>query len=425
MKTSDIELLAPAGSFESLQAAINAGCDAVYFGIGNLNMRAKAALNFELDDLPEIRRRCSKANIRCFVVVNTLLYENDMTLMRRIIDAARENGMDGVFLADMASIMYANSIGIETHISTQLSISNYETVKFWSRYSDRVVLARELNLQMIKAIHEQIVVNDLRGPKGNLMEIEIFAHGALCVAISGRCGMSLYSYNSSANRGACKQNCRKAYKVTDLETGKELVIDNEYVMSPKDICTIHFLDQLIDTGVKVLKIEGRGRSPDYVDRVIRCYREALDSLEENTYTEEKINDWRQQLGTVYHRGMSDGYYLGRPLGEWSGTYGSKATQEKHFVGRIQKYYPKSQVAELLTEALEISEGDEFVITGANTGVVRGSISELRLDERGQIKSAARKQIVTFPLKDRVRKNDKLYILKKRVAEQQPKITIES
>lgn len=419
MKVENIELLAPAGSFESLQAAIQAGADAVYFGIGNLNMRARAAINFTFEDLAEIRKRTGEKNVKAYVAINTILYEHDMGMMRKIVDAVKEHDLDGIFAADVAVMNYAKELGVEIHISTQLSISNYETVKFWAQYADRVVLSRELNLDMIKNIHEQILAEKLTGPKGELMEIEIFAHGALCIAISGRCYMSLYTYNSSANRGACKQNCRKAYKVTDVETGKELIIDNEYVMSPKDICTISFLDQVLNAGVKVLKLEGRGRSADYVERVVRCYREAIESIEDKSYGPKKIKKWMELLGTVYNRGMSDGYYLGKPLGEWAATYGSKATQEKKYVGRLQKYFPKAKVAELLTEALEIEEGDEYVITGPSTGVLRGKFEQLRTDEDGFVKSVQKKRITTFPLSERVRKNDKLYILKKRTKDQEP------
>jgi len=419
MSQYQAELLAPAGSFESLQAAINAGASEVYFGIGNLNMRARAAANFELSDLKEIRKICSKNNIRCFVALNTILYDHDLKMMKKVIDEIKTQQIDGVIVADIAAIEYAHHQGVEVHISTQLSISNYETVKYWAKYADRVVLARELNLLMIKNICDQIKANDLRGPKGNLIEVEIFAHGALCVSISGRCGMSLYQYNSSANRGACKQVCRKAYKVSDVETGKALVVDNEYVMSPKDICTIGFLDQLLATGATVLKIEGRGRPADYVEKVIHNYREALDSLEDGSFGEKKIKNWQKELGTVFNRGMSDGYYLGKKLGEWSGVYGSKATQEKQYVGKVLKYYPKIKVAEIITEALEVDKGDEFVITGENTGVVRGNFEELRTDEDGFVENVQKKKIVTFPLKERVRKNDKLYILKKRSSQQVP------
>jgi putative protease len=414
-----LELLAPAGSFESLTAALKAGADAVYFGIGNLNMRSRSAINFEFEDLPEIRKRCDKYGAKAFVALNTILYDHDANLMRKVIDAIKENNIDGVFAADMAAILYAEKVGVEIHISTQLSISNYETAKHWAQYADRIVLSRELNLNMIKDIHDRLRKEDVRGPKGNPLEIEIFAHGALCVAISGRCSMSLYTHNSSANRGACKQNCRKAYKVSDVETGDELIIDNQYVMSPKDICTIEFLDQVIESGVNVFKIEGRGRSADYVEKVIRSYREAIDAYQEGTYSQEKVEQWMKDLESVYHRGMSDGYYLGKKQGEWSGSYGSQATEEKKYVGRLQKYYPKAKIAELLTEAWEISKGDEFVITGPATGVVRGSFSELRTDEDGVMDSVQKKRIVTFPLEERVRKNDKLYILKSREAEQQP------
>ena len=417
MSNSKVKLLAPAGSYESLQAAIQAGADEVYFGIEGLNMRAGAAVNFKLEDLPEIRKICKNNKVKSYVAINTVLYEQDLNLVRKIIDSVKINQIDGIFAADIAAIEYARSIGVEVHISTQLSVSNYETVKYWSKYADRIVLARELNLKQIEFICDQIKKEKLKGPKRKLIEIEIFAHGALCISISGRCGMSLYHYNASANRGVCKQPCRKAYKVTDIESGKEQVIDNEFVMSPKDICTISFMDQILNAGVNVIKIEGRGRQADYVERVTRCYREAIDSVKNGTYTKPRINNWMEKLGTVFNRGMSDGYYLGKSMGEWSASYGSKATQEKHYVGRVQKYYPRKKIAEIKTEALEISKGEEFVIQGKNTGVVRGTFSELRTDEEGFITNVPRKRIVTFPLSTRVRKNDQLYVLRKRGKEQ--------
>jgi len=396
-----------------------AGCDAVYFGVGYLNMRAKSAANFDLQDLEEVKSICKKNKIKCYLAINTLLYDHDIQVMKKLIDAVKEHNVDGIIASDIAVITYAREQGVEVHISTQLSISNYEAVKYWAQYADRVVLARELNLKMVKEIHDRIIEEQLRGPKGNLIEIELFAHGALCIAQSGRCTMSLYQYNASANRGACKQVCRKAYKVRDVESNKELIIENEYVMSPKDICTINFLDQVLEAGVVVLKIEGRGRPADYVERVVRCYREALGSLKEGNYTEKKIKAWMKKLGTVFNRGMSDGYYLGKSLGEWSAVYGSKATEERHYVGRIMKYFPKAKIAEILNEALEVEKGDKFVITGPSTGVVRGTFEELRTDEEGFINHVQKKRMVTFPLAKRVRKNDKLYILKKRTKHQVP------
>lgn len=403
------EILSPAGTYESLSAAINAGCDAVYFGVTQLNMRAASLNNFTLQDLKKIADICHKANVRCYLTINTILYEHDMNLTKMIIKAVKENGVDAIIVSDMAAVMFARELGVECHLSTQMSISNIETIKFYSSVSDRIVLARELNLQMIKNICEGIVAQDIRGPKGNLIEIETFVHGAMCVAVSGRCGMSLFTDNSSANRGACKQNCRRSYKVTD-ENGNELVIDNNFVMSPEDLCTIGLLDKIVETGVKVLKIEGRGRSPEYVDTVTRCYREAVDAVSDGTYSQEKIDDWYHRLEKVYNRGLGTGFYMGKQMKEWSKAYGSKATEEKSYVGEVVKYYAKAGVAEIEIFADPINEDEEYFIIGPTTGVLRGNAKGMMKDD-GILQSVSKGDVITLKVDARVREHDKFYVIR--------------
>jgi putative protease len=330
----NVELLAPAGSYESLMAAIDNGADAVYFGVGQINMRSVSAANFDLNDLEKIAKICQKHKIKSYLTINTVLYDGDLSMMRRLVDAAKANKISAVIVSDMAAVQYAHSVGMPLHISTQLSVSNVESVKFFSQYAEQIVLARELNLEMIAKISQEIKNQKITNPKGKLIPIEAFAHGALCIAVSGRCSMSLFNENSSANRGACRQTCRHKYKVTDLETNKEMILDNEFVMSPKDICTIGFLKDFLAAGITSLKIEGRGRSPEYVATVIRCYREAIDSINNNAYTLEKALAWEKELGTVFNRGMSDGYYLGKPLQEWSATANSQASEKKYFAGVV-------------------------------------------------------------------------------------------
>ena len=404
----ETELLAPAGCYPSLQAGISAGADAVYFGLAQLNMRARSRRSFGLEDLPEIMDRCREGGVKACLTLNTLLYDHDIKLVYNLLEAAAENKVDAIIASDMACIMRARELGLEVHLSTQLSVSNYESFKFYSQFCDRIVLARELNLKMIGKLYEQIVAEDLRGPNGRLAEIEAFAHGALCIAVSGRCGMSQYTDNASANRGACIQNCRKEYDVVDKETGKKLTIDNNFVMSPNDISTIDFLDQLLQSGIKVLKIEGRGRSPEYVHTVITAYRRAIDAVHAGTYNQEFVEELLEDLKSVYNRGLSDGYYLGREQG-WSGHYGSKATKQKIQVGKVSHFYNKLSVAEI-TSTGKVNVGDEYVIIGDTTGVVDGKIEEMRLDE-GVIHSAKPKDIFSIRVSKKVRKNDKIYLMK--------------
>lgn len=407
------ELLAPAGSFESLRAAVKAGCDAVYFGISDFNMRSSASVNFTIEDLPEVTKFCKENNVKTYLTVNTILYNEDLAKMREIIDAAKEAGINAIIIADVASMLYARKIGMEVHVSTQLSISNLESLKFYSHYADRVILARELNLSQIKEISEQIKKLKIKGPKGNLIKIEAFAHGALCVAVSGRCAMSLYSVNTSANKGKCIQNCRRAYKVTDTETGLEMRVDNNYVFSSADLCTIGMLPELIEAGVNSLKIEGRGRPADYVFTVIKAYREALDSIKNGTYTDKKIIKWNENLKTVFNRGLSPGLYMGIDFVKWSGIYGSKATKEKILIGIVEKYYPKINVAQVLIQAGNIIKtGEQFLITGQSTGLVKCKLDKFMVEDK-EVNTAKQGDVVTFEVSERVRKGDKFFVFRDR------------
>ncbi len=412
-KKYKVELLAPAGSYEALQAAIDNGADAVYFGVGHINMRSVAAANFDLDDLKKISKICQKAKIKSYLTVNTVLYDSDLMMMKKIIAAAKKNKVSAVIVSDMAAVQYADSIDMPLHISTQLSVSNIESIKFYAKFADQIVLARELTLVMIKNITEAIKKEKIKNKQGKLIPIEAFAHGALCIGISGRCYMSLYSENMSANRGACRQMCRRKYRVSDTETGQEMVIDNEFVMSPKDICTIGFLKDFLEAGIYSLKIEGRGRSPEYVARVIKSYREAIDSINDGSYTLDKINKWEKKLKTVFNRGISDGYYLGKPTHEWSASGNSQATEEKFFAGAVTHYFSKSKIAEIQLQAHDVSIGDNFSITGPKTGVLFGQIKSLRLADESEAKKADSKQLITIAVDKAVRKNDKLYIIKTR------------
>lgn len=412
MKTP--EIMAPVGSFEALGAAIDAGCDSVYFGVQQLNMRTRSAHNFTLEELVEVAERCKAAGIRSYVTLNVLLYEHDMATMRRIIDTAKKAGINAVIVQDMAAIQYAHEIGMPIQASTQLSISNFESVKFYANFADTVVLARELDLPMMKRICDGIEREQVRGPSGQLVKIEVFAHGALCIAQSGRCHMSLLQNNTSAQRGACLQECRKKYRIIDDETGKEMMVDNQYVMSPKDLCTLPFLDKLIQAGVSVLKIEGRGRSPIYVSTVVGVYRAAADAVVAGTFTPKKVDAWMRELETVYNRGFTDGYYLGRKLPEWSGDPGNHATEERVFVGNVVHYYPRVGVAEVNIQAHELSCGDKYAIMGKTTGVLQGCVQEMKLDET-YIEVSPKGQIITLPVQRAVRRNDKLYLLRKRPA----------
>ena len=407
--TGRIELMAPAGNFESLQAALDNGCDSVYFGVEQLNMRARATMNFTLEDLPEIARRCQEKNVRTYLTLNTIIYDHDLSIVKTLLNKAKEANITAVIAADQAVIMTARSIGMEVHISTQVNVTNIETVKFYALFADTIVLSRELSLRQVKKITEQIEKEQIKGPSGNLVEIEIFGHGALCMAVSGKCYLSLHSHNSSANRGACKQNCRKKYTVIDQESGFEIEIDNEYMMSPKDLCTIDFLDQVIDSGIKVLKIEGRGRAPEYVATVIKTYREAIDAYYEETFSQEKIAQWMDTLNTVYNRGFWCGYYLGQKLGEWSKDPGSNATQKKVYVGKGMHYFPKSSVAEFKIEAYDVKIGDKILITGPSTGVQELVLEDMMVND-SKLEKATKGDSLTLKVPFRVRLSDKMYKL---------------
>ncbi|WP_273086929.1 peptidase U32 family protein [Capnocytophaga gingivalis] len=405
--TGKIELMAPAGSFESLQAALDNGADSVYFGVEQLNMRARSSINFTLDDLDEIARRCKEKNVRTYLTLNTIIYDHDLSIIKTLLDRAKQAHITAVIAMDQAVIAYARQIGMEVHISTQINITNIETVKFYALFADTMVMSRELSLRQIKKICEQIEREQVKGPSGNLVEVEIFGHGALCMAVSGKCYLSLHSHNSSANRGACKQNCRKKYTVIDQESGFEIELDNEYMMSPKDLCTLDFLDQVIDTGAKVLKIEGRGRAPEYVATVIRTYREAIDAYYEGTYTKEKVDKWMEALATVYNRGFWGGYYLGQKLGEWSGVPGSQATQKKVYIGKAMHFFPKTNISEFKIEAFDIKRGDKLLITGPTTGVQELILEDMYVND--QLSESAKKgDSCTFRTEFRTRPSDKLY-----------------
>ena len=402
-----IELMAPAGNFESLQAALDNGADSIYFGVEQLNMRARATINFTMEDLKEIAKRCNAKNVRTYLTLNTIIYDHDISVVKTLLNKAKEAGITAVIASDQAVIASARAIGIEVHISTQLNVTNVETVKFYSLFADTIVLSRELSLRQVKKITEQIDKEQIKGPSGNLVEIEIFGHGALCMAVSGKCYLSLHSHNSSANRGACKQNCRKKYTVIDQESSFEIEIDNEYLMSPKDLCTLDFLDQVIDSGIKVLKLEGRGRAPEYVAMVTKTYRDAIDSYYDDTFTKEKIDQWMEDLSTVYNRGFWSGYYLGQKLGEWSTNPGSNATQKKVYVGKGVHFFPKSNIAEFKIEAYDIKIGDKIMITGPTTGVQELVIEDMMVNDL-KLEKASKGDSCTIKLPFRVRNSDKLY-----------------
>jgi putative protease len=402
-----IELMAPAGNFESLQAALDNGADSVYFGVEQLNMRARASINFTLEDLTDISKRCSEKGVRTYLTLNTIIYDHDLTIVKTLIRKAKKANITAVIAMDQAVISIARQAEMEVHISTQINITNIETLKFYAAFADTIVLSRELSLRQVKKITEQIEKDQVKGPSGRLVEIEIFGHGALCMAVSGKCYMSLHSYNSSANRGACKQNCRKKYTVIDQETGFEMELDNEYIMSPKDLCTIDFLDQVADAGIKVLKIEGRGRAPEYVAKVIKSYRDAIDSLAQGTYDKERVIGWMQELEKVYNRGFWNGYYLGQKLGEWSKGSGSHATQKKVYIGKGMHFFPKASIGEFKMEAFDLKIGDTILITGPTTGAKELEITEMFVnDEKGE--NATRGDSITIPLDFRIRPSDKLY-----------------
>ncbi|MFP5470404.1 MAG: U32 family peptidase [Bacteroidia bacterium] len=407
MEKRKIELMAPAGGFDAMQAALDNGADSVYFGVDQLNMRARATMNFTLGDLPEIAERCGKYGANTYLTLNTIIYDHDLSLIKTVIQKVKEASITAVIASDQAVIGLARSQGVEVHISTQLNVTNLETVRFYSYFADVMVLSRELSLQQIKAICDGVKKENICGPSGKLVEIEVFAHGALCMAVSGKCYLSLHNQNSSANRGACVQNCRRKYKVIDLEDNVELEIDNEYIMSPKDLCTINFLDELIDAGVSVLKIEGRGRAPEYVATTIKCYREAIDAVQEGTYTKEKIDDWMSRLETVYNRGFWGGYYLGQELGEWTNQAGSSATQKKIYIGKGLHYYSKAGIGEFKIESHDLKKGDKILITGPTTGVIESTIDSIRINDV-EVEQAGKGDEVTFAVEKMIRQSDKLY-----------------
>jgi putative protease len=407
-KTNKMELMAPAGSWEALQAAIDNGADSIYFGVEQLNMRAVSSINFELDELKDIVKKCEENGVRSYLTLNTIVYDHDLLIAKNLIKAAKEAGVTAVIVADQAVMFMAKEAGLEVHISTQINITNVETLKFYAAFADTMVLSRELSLRQVKHITDQIKKQQIKGPSGRLVEVEIFGHGALCMAISGKCHMSLHTYNSSANRGACKQNCRKPYLVIDKESGIELEIDNEYIMSPKDLMTLDFLDQVKEAGVSVLKIEGRGRAPEYVATTVKAYREAIDSLYDGSFTPDRIEKWVEKLATVYNRGFWDGYYLGKKLGEWT-TPGSHATQKKIYIGKGWHYYPKAKVAEFKVEAFDLKTGDKILITGPTTGVVEMDIIEMYVNDAPGT-SAKKGDIVSIKIDKKIRPADKLYKL---------------
>lgn len=400
--------MAPVGSRESLAAAIQAGADSIYFGIENLNMRARSASVFTIDDLKDIARTCNEHGMKSYLTVNTIIYDQDIALMRTIVDAAHAAGISAIIAADVAVMTYARSIGQEVHLSTQLNISNVEALRFYAQFADVVVLARELNLEQVAEIHKAIVDENICGPSGQPVRIEMFCHGALCMAVSGKCYLSLHQMNHSANRGACMQVCRRSYIVRDKETDAELEIDNQYIMSPKDLKTIHFLNKMMDAGVRVFKIEGRARGPEYVRTVVECYREAIQAYLEGTFTDEKVEDWNRRLATVFNRGFWDGYYLGQRLGEWTHHYGSAATERKIYVGKGVKYFPNIGVAEFLVEAAELNVGDKLLVTGPTTGALFLTADEMRVDLK-PVNTVHKRE--HFSIKcDRIRPSDKLYKL---------------
>lgn len=403
-----MELMAPAGNFESLQAALDNGADSVYFGVEQLNMRARASINFTLDDLEEIQSRCDALGVRTYLTLNTIVYDHDLSIVKTLIKRAKEANITAVIAMDQAVIAMARQEGMEVHISTQINVTNIETVKFYAMFADTMVLSRELSLRQVKSITDLIEKEQIKGPSGNLVEIEIFGHGALCMAVSGKCYMSLHGHNSSANRGACKQNCRKKYTVIDQESGIEMELDNEYIMSPKDLCTIDFLDEIVDAGVKVLKIEGRGRAPEYVAKVIKYYREAIDAIEAGTYSKEEAqNVWMTELKKVYNRGFWSGYYLGQKLGEWSKGPGSHATQKKVYIGKGMHYFPKSNIGEFKIEAYDLKVGDQILVTGPTTGAQEMEVTEMMVNDL-KSENATKGDSVTIPLDFRIRLSDKLY-----------------
>ncbi|MEZ7763326.1 U32 family peptidase [Prevotella nigrescens] len=409
MDIQEYEIMAPVGSRESLAAAIQAGAGSIYFGIGQLNMRSHSANHFTIEDLKEIAETCNERGIKTYLTVNTVIYGEDINAMREIIDAAKAANITAVIVSDVAVMVYCRQVGMEVHLSTQLNISNIEALKFYAQFADVAVLARELNMEQVAEIYRQIEEQDIRGPRGELVRIEMFCHGAFCMAISGKCYMSLHDSNRSANRGQCTQICRRSYTVTDNETGNQLEIDNKYIMSPKDLKTIRFIDKMMKAGVRVFKIEGRARGPEYVYEVVTCYKEAIQSVLDGTYTEEKKDKWDERLSTVFNRGFWDGYYQGQRLGEWTKNYGNKATEKKVLVGKVMKYFSKLGVAEIAVEASEIEKEQKMLITGPTTGILKFDASEIRYDLK-PVEKAEKGWRVSVPVPDKVRPNDKVYKL---------------
>ena len=409
--SNEFEIMAPVGSREALAAAIHAGADSVYFGIGRLNMRSHSANHFTIDDLKEIAGTCKAQGIKTYLTVNTVIYGEDIETMHKIVDAARAAGITAVIASDVAVMMYCRQAGVEVHLSTQLNISNIDALKFYAQFADVAVLARELNMNQVKEIHRQILEQNICGPKGQPVRIEMFCHGAFCMAISGKCYMSLHDANRSANRGECVQICRRSYTVTDNETGNQLEIDNKYIMSPKDLKTVRFIDRMMDAGVRVFKIEGRARGPEYVHTVVTCYREAIESVLDGTFTEEKKDLWDKRLSTVFNRGFWDGYYQGQKMGEWTKEYGNKATEKKVLIGKVMKYFSRPGVAEIAVEANTFSKGDKLLITGNTTGAMFLNADEIRYDLR-PVDAAEQGWRVSIPVPGKVRPNDKLFKLVK-------------
>ncbi len=405
----DIEIMAPVGSYEALSAAIQAGAGSVYFGIGKLNMRSRSAKNFTLDDLRQIAETCNAHGVKSYVTVNTVIYDEEMEEMHQLLDAIKANGISAIIASDQSVIQYARQIGIEVHMSTQTNITNIEAVKYYSQFADVMVTARELNIDQVKHITEEIERQQIRGPHGELVRIEVFCHGALCMAISGKCYLSLDNYNSSANRGACLQLCRRGYEVRDREEGVELAIENEYIMSPKDLCILPFLDKVLDAGVEVLKIEGRGRSPEYTKVTVAVYHEAVQAIQEGNFTQDKVDAWMKRLRSVYNRDFWDGYYLGRKTGEWTEKYGSQATQTKLYVGQITNYFSKLGVAEIRMETHDLNVGDPIMIIGPTTGVYEDTIPEIRVDLKS-VQQTVKGEACSIPVKSLVRRGDKVYKL---------------
>ena len=407
MMKQNIEIMAPVGSYEALSAAIQAGAGSVYFGIGKLNMRSRSAKNFTLDDLRQLAETCNANGVKSYVTVNTVIYDEEMEEMHQLLDASKANGISAIIASDQSVIQYARRIGVEVHMSTQCNITNLEAVRYYSQFADVMVTARELNIDQVKHITEEIERQQIRGPHGDLVRIEVFCHGALCMAISGKCNLSQDLYNASSNRGACLQLCRRGYEVREREEGYELALDNEYIMSPKDLCTLPFLDRVLDAGVEVLKIEGRGRSAEYTKMTVSVYSEAVKTIQEGTFTQEKIDAWMERLKSVYNRGFWDGYYLGRRTFEWSKQYGSQATQTKLFIGQVTNYFSKLSVAEIRVETHDLNVNDPIMIIGPTTGVYEDNIRELRLDD-GPVQQAVKGDLCSIPVKSLVRRGDKVY-----------------